>query len=81
MLSTCSLIFMFAALTGNSGKAHPEDYEIKNGSEPVWVNIYEAIAHNQKVMDDKEDSMGLSIDRETRVLKLIVDELLDATDE
>ncbi len=58
------------------GQAHPEDYEVKNGSVPVWVNIYEAINHNQKVMDDKEDSMGLSIDRETRVLRLIVDELL-----
>lgn len=63
------------------GQAHPEDYEIKNGSEPVWVNIHEAIAHNQKVMDDKEDSMGLSIDRETRVLKLIVDELLNSCNE
>ena len=58
------------------GEASPEDYEIKNGSEPVWVNIYEAISHNQKVMDDKEDSMGLSIDRETRVLRLVVEELL-----
>jgi len=59
------------------GEAHPEDYEIKNGSVPVWVNIHEAITHNQKVMDDKEDSMGLSIDRETRVLRLIVEELLN----
>jgi len=58
------------------GEASPEDYELKNGSEPVWVNIHEAISHNQKVMNDKEDSMGLSIDRETRVLKLVVDELL-----
>ncbi len=58
------------------GEAQPEDYELKNGSEPVWVNIHEAIRHNQKVMADKEDSMGLSIDRETRVLRLVVEEIL-----
>ncbi len=59
------------------GQAHPEAYEIKNGSEPVWVNIYEAIRHNQKVMDTKEDSMGLSIQRETFILRMIAEEILD----
>jgi len=58
------------------GEASPEDYEVKNGSVPVWVNIHDAIKHNQKVMDEKEDSMGLSIDRETRVLRLVVEDLL-----
>ncbi len=59
------------------GQAHPESYEIKNGSEPVWVNIYEAIRHNQKVIDSQDASMGLSIERETRILKMIATELLD----
>lgn len=58
------------------GQAHPEDYEINNGSVPVWINIHEAIAHNEAVMNAREQSMGLSIDRETAVLKLIVQEYL-----
>lgn len=62
------------------GKAHPESYEIKNGSEPVWVNIYEAIRHNQKVIDTQDASMGLSIERETHILKMIVAELLNDPD-
>jgi len=58
------------------GDANPEDYEINNGSVPVWVNIHDAIAHNKKVILAKEDSMGLSIERETLVLELIAKELL-----
>ncbi|MGB3367100.1 MAG: NUDIX domain-containing protein [Acidaminobacteraceae bacterium] len=58
------------------GKSNPESYEIKNGSVPVWVNIHKAILHNEAVMLAKEDSMGLSIARETMVLKMVVDELL-----
>jgi len=58
------------------GESHPEDYEIKNGSVPVWVNIHEAIAHNKKVIETKEKSMGMSIHRETTVLELIAKELL-----
>lgn len=58
------------------GQANPEDYEIKNGSVPVWVNIHDAIKHNNAVLSAKEDSMGLSIVRETKVLELIANELL-----
>ncbi len=58
------------------GEASPEDYELKNGSEPVWVNILEAIAHNKKVISSKEESMGLSIIRETEVLEMVVEDLL-----
>jgi len=58
------------------GEASPEDYEVKNGSEPVWVNILEAIAHNKKVISAKEASMGLSIVRETEVLEMVVEDLL-----
>lgn len=68
----------FFVCTANKklGEAHPEPYEIKNGSVPVWVNIHKAIAHNEAVIAAKEDSMGLSITRETMVLKMIVSELL-----
>lgn len=58
------------------GEANPEDYEVKNGSEPVWVNIHEAIRHNTHVINSKEKSMGMSIERETFVLELISKELL-----
>jgi len=58
------------------GEANPEQYEINNGSSPVWVNIHDAINHNKKVIAAKEDSMGLSIERETLVLELITKELL-----
>lgn len=59
------------------GEASPEDYELQNGSEPVWVNIYDAINHNKSVINNKEKSMGLSIERETFVLELIAKELLE----
>lgn len=58
------------------GEANPEEYEINNGSVPIWVNIHDAIKHNKEVIAAKEDSMGLSIERETLVLELIAKELL-----
>jgi ADP-ribose pyrophosphatase YjhB (NUDIX family) len=58
------------------GQASPEDYEVNNGSVPVWVNILEAIAHNKKVIAHKEETMGLSIVRETEVLEFVVEDLL-----
>lgn len=58
------------------GEANPEDYEVNNGSVPMWVNIHEAIRHNSDVIAAKEDSMGLSIVRETKVLELVANELL-----
>jgi ADP-ribose pyrophosphatase YjhB (NUDIX family) len=58
------------------GDASPEEYELKNGSVPVWVNIHEAIKHNKEVLAAKDDSMGFSINRETEVLELIKNELL-----
>jgi len=73
------MISLFYVCSANRelGQAHPEEYEIKNGSEPVWVNIHDAIEHNRKVMEAKEASMGLSIERETIVLELIVEELIE----
>ncbi len=57
------------------GQASPEDYEVKNGSVAVWVNLDEAISHNKEVIKNKEDSMGMSIERETIVLELIKKEM------
>lgn len=68
--------FFICSSNRKLGIANPESYEIKNGSTPIWINIHDAIAHNEAVIAAKEDSMGLSICRETMVLKLIVEELL-----
>ncbi|MCU4676039.1 NUDIX domain-containing protein [Catenovulum sp. 2E275] len=52
-----------------------EDYEIKNGMRPVWMNIYQAIEHNEQTIKNSSKK-GLSIERETFLLKLIVQELI-----
>lgn len=53
-----------------------EDYEIANGMSAVWIEIEEAIKHNKEVMANQEESMGLSIERETLVLELVEKELI-----
>lgn len=54
-----------------------EDYEINNGMKPVWMNIHDAIKHNEKTLAESPKK-GLSIVRETYLLKLIVKELLSS---
>jgi len=58
------------------GDASPEQYEIENGSVPVWKNIHKAIAYNKNVIKENEHSMGLSIKRETFLLEAIRDKYL-----
>ena len=53
-----------------------EDYELANGTSPIWIDINEAIRHNREVIGNQDSSMGFSIERETLVLELIVEELL-----
>ncbi|WP_318402994.1 NUDIX hydrolase [Photobacterium leiognathi] len=57
------------------GATRFEDYEIKNGMKPVWINIFDAIAHNEATIKHSEKK-GMSIERETFLLKLIAKELL-----
>lgn len=57
------------------GKTQFEDYEIRNGMEPRWINIHEAIAHNEKTMLESPKK-GMSIERETYLLRLIAQEML-----
>ncbi len=57
------------------GPTKYEDYEVKNGMQPVWVNIFEAIQYNQNTIKENTNS-GLSIERETFLLKLIAQEKL-----
>ncbi len=55
------------------GDARLESYEVNNGMKAVWVNIHDAIAHNKKTMASS-DKKGMSIERETFLLELIVAE-------
>ena len=57
------------------GETSLEEYEAKNGMEPVWINIYEAIAHNEETMASSSKK-GLSIERETFLLKRVVEQFL-----
>jgi 8-oxo-dGTP pyrophosphatase MutT (NUDIX family) len=58
------------------GKTAMESYEHANGMTPHWINIHRAIEHNEQVIAAKSASMGLSIQRETLMLKQVVSELL-----
>ncbi|MFT6142124.1 MAG: hypothetical protein ACJAXN_003367 [Psychromonas sp.] len=42
---------------------------------PVWLNIYDAIKHNQQTLLNSAKK-GLSVERETFLLQLIAAELL-----
>jgi ADP-ribose pyrophosphatase YjhB (NUDIX family) len=52
------------------GDTNLEAYEIKNGMKASWVNIHDAIKHNEKAMATSAKK-GLSIERETFLMKLI----------
>lgn len=52
-----------------------EPHEHQNGMKPVWINIHEAIAHNELTIANSHKK-GLSIERETFLFKRIVAELL-----
>lgn len=62
-------------ISGELGETQFESHEINNGMEPVWCNIFDAISHNELVMKGSEKA-GLSIERETFLLRLIVKEML-----
>ncbi|GAL18176.1 NUDIX hydrolase [Vibrio maritimus] len=57
------------------GQTAYEDYEVKNGMKPLWVNIHDAIAFNEKTIAES-DKKGMSIERETYLLHLIAKEML-----
>lgn len=60
------------------GETALEDYEVNNGMRPVWINIYDAIKHNEETIKNS-DKKGMSIERETFLLKLIEKELVAPT--
>lgn len=53
-----------------------EHYEIANGMNVHWVDINEAILHNQGVMAKRAENMGISVHRETQVLQQVANELM-----
>ncbi len=57
------------------GATNLEVYEIKNGMKAMWVNIHEAILHNQNTMASSEKK-GMSIERETFLLQRIAESLV-----
>lgn len=57
------------------GETQFEAHEINNGMIPVWIDIDEAIGHNLDTIANSSKK-GLSIERETFLLKLIKQELL-----
>lgn len=57
------------------GQTCLEDYETQNGMKPVWINIHQAIAHNEQTIANSKQK-GMSIERETFLLRLIAKELL-----
>lgn len=57
------------------GETAYESHEVSNGMKPLWINIHQAIAHNEDVIANS-DKKGLSIERETFLLKVIVQQLL-----
>jgi 8-oxo-dGTP pyrophosphatase MutT (NUDIX family) len=57
------------------GDTRLEAHEINNGMTPLWINIHEAIEHNESVIANS-DKKGLSIERETFLLKIIAEELI-----
>lgn len=71
MLSYCYICTIDDELLSPEFEAH----EIANGMLPVWINIHQAIAHNEETIA-KSAKKGLSIERETFLLKLIVSELM-----
>lgn len=53
-----------------------ERHEVANGMRPVWIDLHEAIEHNQAVMRRQESSMGQSILRETFMLQKVATEVM-----
>ncbi len=56
------------------GKSKMESYETKNGMKAVWMNIHKAIEHNKVTMATSEKK-GMSIERETFLLRLIAESI------
>ncbi|MDD1779611.1 NUDIX domain-containing protein [Enterovibrio sp. ZSDZ35] len=66
MISHC----FYCEIDEELGDVAFEEYEVKNGMRPVWINIHEAIAHNKHTLETS-DKQGLSLEREIFLLEKI----------
>lgn len=57
------------------GTSKMESYETKNGMKALWINIHEAISHNENIILTSKKK-GMSIERETFILKVIAERLV-----
>ncbi|OHU93977.1 NUDIX hydrolase [Pseudoalteromonas byunsanensis] len=62
-------------ICGQFNQPQMEDYEHANGMKPVWVDIDEAISHNQKTLANSE-KQGQSLVRELFLLQQIKEQLV-----
>lgn len=62
----------------NLGETQYESYELSNGMKPVWLDIDQAILHNEQTLAQSPKS-GLSIERELFLLKKIKEEFFFTT--
>lgn len=60
-------------LTGPLQTPELEDYEVKNGMVAKWIDLKEAIAHNEHIIENRPKSMGYSVERETFILKMLLE--------
>ncbi|UJF22672.1 NUDIX hydrolase [Shewanella sp. OMA3-2] len=72
MLSYCYV----CQIEDKLGDTQFEAHEINNGMTPMWIDIDTAITHNLATIANS-DKKGLSIERETFLLQLIKQELLN----
>ena len=72
MISHCYL----CDIDDELGETAFESHEVNNGMKPLWKDIHAAIEHNEEVIANS-NKKGLSIERETFLLKVIAKELLD----
>lgn len=68
--------FYLCRVDGDLGFTQMESYEINNGMAPRWISVWDAIRHNRDVISKKDTTLGWSIERETRVLELVAQEVL-----
>jgi len=64
--------FYECAVDRTLGLPSPEDYELANGMVAVWVNGRAALDHNESLLKTSPHSMGLSIYRETQMLRYVL---------
>lgn len=67
MLSYCFTCIVDRQL----GKTNLEDYEVKNGMTPIWINIHDALKYNRNTMANSSKK-GMSLQREIFLLEALV---------